>query len=374
MTKQPYVPDHLPLPLDVLKVDDLIRDISESNSALATYDGILRAVPNPRILLSTLIQQEADLSSRIEGTQASYKDVLDQEAGKLPTDLRQENDIQEIINYRHAMITAQDYLEEGRSLSLSLVLALHQQLLDSVRGEDKSPGEFRKDQNWIGTARSTIETAIFIPPSPLILTSVLKNWEEYLSYNEVDPIIQTAIIHAQFELIHPFKDGNGRIGRLLIPLTLYRKDRLKTPNFYLSEVLETNRAEYYEKLNNISSKKDWSGWVKFFLQAVKTQAELNIIKVEAILSLYNEIKKEIVLATNSPYSSALIDSIFIRPIFNSGFIQSYISEQHNSNISRATINANLNKLVDANIIRVTRKGSGSAPSVYAFDRLLDIVK
>src|SRR5699024_8549644 len=189
------------------------------------------------------------LSSRIEGTQASYKDVLDQEAGKPPATSRQENDIQEIINYRTAMITAQAYLEEGRRLSLSLILELHQQLLTSVRGQDKSPGEFRKEQNWIGTEGSTIDNAIFVPPSPIVLSTALENWEQYISYDEVDPIVQTAILHAQFELIHPFKDGNGRIGRLLIPLTLYKKNRLNTPNFYLSEVLESKRGEYYERLN-----------------------------------------------------------------------------------------------------------------------------
>ncbi|HZJ96808.1 MAG TPA: Fic/DOC family N-terminal domain-containing protein [Oligella sp.] len=374
MSKQTYIPDNLPLPLEKLELTSLIRDISNANSALSTYDGILRAIPNPRVLLSTLIDQEADLSSRIEGTQASYKDVLDQEAGKPPATSRQENDIKEIINYRTAMITAQAYLEEGRRLSLSLILELHQQLLTSVRGQDKSPGEFRKEQNWIGTEGSTIDNAIFVPPSPIVLSTALENWEQYISYDEVDPIVQTAILHAQFELIHPFKDGNGRIGRLLIPLTLYKKNRLNTPNFYLSEVLESKRGEYYERLNNISSHRDWNGWIKFFLQAVNSQAKSNIIKVEAILELHNEMKKEIVAATNSPYSSALTDFIFIRPIFNSGHVQSYITEQHGSSVGRTTIHTNLNKLIDAKILRITRKGSGSAPSIYSFDQLLKIIK
>lgn len=374
MSKHTYIPDNLPLPLEKLELASLIRDISDANSALSTYDGVLRAIPNPRVLLSTLIDQEADLSSRIEGTQASYKDVLDKEAGKLPATTRQENDIQEIINYRMAMITAQEYLEEGRRLSLSLIIELHQQLLTSVRGQGKSPGEFRKEQNWIGTEGSTIENAIFVPPSPIVLSTALENWEQYISYDEVDPIVQAAILHAQFELIHPFKDGNGRIGRLLIPLTLYKKNRFNTPKFYLSEVLESKRGEYYERLNNISSHRDWNGWIKFFLQAVNSQAKSNIIKVEAILELHNEMKKEIVAATNSPYSSALTDFIFIRPIFNSGHVQSYITEQHGSSVGRTTIHTNLNKLIDAKILRISRKGSGSAPSIYSFDQLLKIIK
>ena len=374
MGNKPYIPEILPLSENTLGLNQLIREVSDSNSAISTYDGILRAIPNPRILLSTLVQQEADLSSRIEGTQASYKDVLGQEAGKTPEDVRQELDIQEIVNYRKAIIAAQEYLEEGRRLSLSLVLELHQQLLEGVRGRDKSPGKFREDQNWIGTFGSTIENAIFVPPSPLHLQASLANWEEYLSYDEVDPLIQTAIIHAQFELIHPFKDGNGRIGRLLIPLALYKKQRLKTPNFYLSEVLEAHRADYYEGLRRISSEGDWQGWIKFFLGAIKQQANLNIKKVEAILYLYNKMKIEVVQATNSPYSSALIDALFTRPIFNTTFVQNYLSEQHGSVLSRATVGANLKKLVDSNIIVMQRKGSGSAPSIYAFEQLLDIVQ
>lgn len=374
MTVKPYIPEQLPLPVEKLNVASLVREISDSNTALATYNGILRAVPNPSILLSTLIQQEADLSSRIEGTQASYKDVLDQEAGKISSDERQENDIQEIINYRHAMINAQESLEAGRNLSLSLILELHQQLLQSVRGANKSPGAFRKTQNWIGRPGSTIENASFVPPSPMVIVTALENWEKYLSHHEIDPIVQTAIMHAQFELIHPFEDGNGRIGRLLIPLTLYKQNRLKTPNFYLSEILEKNRAEYYERLNKISSEGDWYGWVRFFLEAVKTQAELNLTKVESILEIYDETKREVVLATASQYSSALIDALFIRPIFNATFVQEYVSEQHKSNVSRATINTNLNKLVEAGILQISRKGSGSAANIYAFQELLDIVQ
>lgn len=374
MTVKPYIPEQLPLPVEKLNVASLVREISDSNTALATYNGILRAVPNPSILLSTLIHQEADLSSRIEGTQASYKDVLDQEAGKISSDERQENDIQEIINYRHAMINAQESLEAGRNLSLSLILELHQQLLQSVRGANKSPGAFRKTQNWIGRPGYTIENASFVPPSPMVIVTALENWEKYLSHHEIDPIVQTAIMHAQFELIHPFEDGNGRIGRLLIPLTLYKQNRLKTPNFYLSEILEKNRAEYYERLNKISSEGDWYGWVRFFLEAVKTQAELNLTKVESILELYDETKREVVLATASQYSSALIDALFIRPIFNATFVQEYVSEQHKSNVSRATINTNLNKLVEAGILQISRKGSGSAANIYAFQELLDIVQ
>lgn len=374
MTVKPYIPEQLPLPVEKLNVASLVREISDSNTALATYNGILRAVPNPSILLSTLIQQEADLSSRIEGTQASYKDVLAQEAGKISSDERQENDIQEIINYRLAMTNAQESLEAGRNLSLSLILELHQQLLQSIRGAYKSPGAFRKTQNWLGRPGSTIENASFVPPSPMIIVTALENWEKYLSHHELDPIVQTAIMHAQFELIHPFEDGNGRIGRLLIPLTLYKQNRLKTPNFYLSEVLEKNRAEYYERLNKISSEGDWYGWVRFFLEAVKTQAELNLTKVEYILELYDETKREVVLATASQYSSALIDALFIRPIFNATFVQEYVSEQHKSNVSRATINTNLNKLVEAGILHISRKGSGSAANIYAFQKLLEIVQ
>ena len=207
---------------------------------------------NPHILLSPLTNQEAILSSRIEGTQATVEEVLEHEAGKHHQGVK-EQDIREILNYRNALLEVEGYLG-SRSFSLGLILELHKILMDSARGQNKDPGSFRKEQNWIGSYGSTIEEATFIPPSPLKLHDYLEDWKKYFDMDDIDPLIQAAIVHAQFELIHPFEDGNGRIGRLLIPLFLLYKEVLSHPTFYISAYLEKYREEYYSCLQSIFSK------------------------------------------------------------------------------------------------------------------------
>lgn len=261
---QPYTPAALPLAgLDYAR---LIGKIGPANAALARYDGLLQSVINPGVMLSPLTNREAVLSSKIEGTQATVDEVLEYEAG-LNFEGEKAQDIQEIVNYRKTLVIASDYVQE-RPISLALVKQMHAVLMDSVRGANKAPGEFRRDQNWIGPAGCTIEQASFVPPSPLRLLDHLQAWEDYLASTDFDLLVQVAVVHAQFELIHPFKDGNGRIGRLLIPLFLYQKRALASPMFYLSDYLESHRDLYYARLQGISREGDWTGWIAFFLQAI----------------------------------------------------------------------------------------------------------
>ena len=209
----PYVPHALPLAgLDLAR---LIRKIGPANAALARYDGLLQSVVNPGVMLSPLTNREAVLSSKIEGTQATVDEVLEYEAG-MEFEGAKEQDIREIVNYRKALTLATDVLAD-RPLSLALIRSMHAVLMDSVRGEGKSPGQFRVNQNWLGSEGCEIDQATFVPPSPLQLLDHLEAFEHYLATDDVDPLVQVAVVHAQFELIHPFKDGNGRIGRLLIP-------------------------------------------------------------------------------------------------------------------------------------------------------------
>ena len=256
---KPYLPSCLPIPN--LDVSNIISAIGSANAALARYDGALLALVNPAVMLSPLSSQEAVLSSKIEGTQATVEEVLGHEAGE-EFDQNKQHDIQEILNYRKAMILGTETLsanaDQPLPLRLNLIRSLHQLLMNSVRGQDKTPGEFRKDQNWIGPYGCTIEQATFVPPSPLQLFDHLQAWESYMSEEDIDPIVQTAIVHAQFELLHPFKDGNGRIGRLLIPLFMYSKKILSSPMFYLSAYLESHREEYYARLRAISDQGDWN--------------------------------------------------------------------------------------------------------------------
>ena len=225
-----YVPHSLPLTnIDRTR---LISLVGEANASLARYDGLLMGLVNPAVMLSPLTthhspltthhspvtSQEAVLSSKIEGTQATVEEVLEYEAGQEYGEYKS-NGIHEVLSYRKALILATESIDD-RPIRLALIRELHRVLMDSVRGQNKTPGEFRKDQNWIGAHGCKIEQATFVPPSPLQLNDHLQAWQTYLETDDIDPIFQTAIVHAQFELIHPFKDGNGRIGRLLILLIL----------------------------------------------------------------------------------------------------------------------------------------------------------
>lgn len=361
--KQPYLPDALPL--DSLDYRRLISVVGRANAELARYDGLLQGLVNPGVMLSPLTTQEAVLSSRIEGTQATLDEVLEYEAGSVWTG-EKGADIQEIINYRQALTQAHDSLLE-RPISLGLVRQMHTVLMNSVRGQDKNPGEFRKDQNWIGAPGCRIEEATFIPPNPLQLQDHLLAWETYLSVSDFDPLVQTAIVHAQFELIHPFRHGNGRIGRLLIPLFLFQSKTLSQPMFYLSAYLEVHRDVYYNRLQRISDEHDWDGWIEFFLQAVIEQARENSAKVHNILQLYEGMKQQVEAITRSPYSLRILDTVFSHPIFStSTFVQ-------RSRLSKQTVLPLLQRLKKAGILMQIRAPSGRRPQILAFSGLLDIV-
>lgn len=209
------------LPLESLDWEKFIRLIGSANFELARYEGILQGIPNPAVLLSPLTTHEAVLSSKIEGTQATLDEVLEYEASMI-TDEQKYEDIKEILNYRQSMVFAVEWLKT-KPITLDLFCEIHSILLDSVRGQNKLRGSFRKLQNYIGSPGSPIEEATFIPPSPERVVEFLTNLENYIHYEEKDTLVQLAIVHAQFEIIHPFLDGNGRLGRILIPLFLFEK-------------------------------------------------------------------------------------------------------------------------------------------------------
>lgn len=357
----PYFPESLPLAsLDFAR---LIRDIGPANASLARYDGLLQSVINPSVMLSPLTDQEAVLSSKIEGTQATIDEVLEYEAGMefSPEKVR---DIQEIVNYRRALILAKEALP-GRALNLTLIRQMHQTLMSSVRGADKNPGQFRVQQNWIGPAGCTIDQATFVPPSPLQLLDHLEAFERYLSCDDVDPLVQVAVVHAQFELLHPFNDGNGRIGRLLIPLFLFQKRTLASPMFYISQYLEEHREVYYARLRGISQEKDWTAWVQFFLTAISEQAKTNIARVRDILELYERMKAKITDLTRSQYSLKVLDTLFDKPIFESS---DFVTR---SGIPRNSALPFLRQLREAAILVELRKKSGRRSGVLAFSELLN---
>lgn len=361
---KPHIPEKLPL--KDLDAGGLVGRVGRANADLARYDGLLQGIVNPGILLSPLTTQEAVLSSKIEGTIATLDEVLEHEAGQA-YDEEKTRDIQEIINYRQALILATEQLVD-RPITLGFIKQIHKMLMSNVRGQDKSPGQFRSDQNWIGPPGTPIERATFVPPNPLRLMDHLEAWEKYLRAAEVDPLMQAAIVHAQFEMIHPFKDGNGRIGRLLIPLFLYSKKVLSSPMFYLSAYLESHRSDYYRHLLAISQKNEWQGWISFFLEAMSIQARENADRVRQIMTIYEEMKGKIREITRSQYSLQALDAIFARPIFQTGdFVE-------RTGIAKQTAMPMLRHLREAGVLKTIRESSGRRPAILAFPELLNVAE
>lgn len=355
------------LPVTDLDWRRLVPLVGKANAALARYDGMLQALPNPAVLLSPITANEAVLSSRIEGTQATLEEVLQQDAGIEQAQSRHA-DIEEISNYRAAMRDAEQALAH-RPLSLSLIKGVHQRLMQGVRGSDKTPGEFRIDQNWIGRQGSPMHSARFVPPNPMVLPQALDVWANYLASEDEDPVLQVAIAHAQFEILHPFKDGNGRIGRMLIPLLLFQRKTLSRPMFYLSEYLESHRDQYYDGLLAITDEGNWQGWLEFFLNAMVVQADTNLTKAKKILELYDELKQRFIKATHSQFAVPALDAFFMRPILNAADFAKFSGIDN-----RVTANGILNKLQQEELVFRLRKAAGPTPAVFALPGLINIAE
>lgn len=328
---------------------------------------MLHGIPNPNVLLSPLTTQEAVLSSRIEGTQATIGEVLEFEAEGEPGDesTAKKADIHEVLNYRAALAEASRLLEE-LPLSQRLIRLTHERLMQGVRGKGKAPGEYRRIPNWIGPEGCTIEQARFIPCSADALPGAMTAWETYIHDPAPDALIQLAVLHAEFEAIHPFLDGNGRLGRLIIPLFLKSKGLLSAPNFYLSEYLESHRDEYYDRLLAVSRDGDWTGWCGFFLRAIIEQAGTNQTKAQAIHALYTARKDWMVEATRSQYGVRALDWFFSRPIF---VASDFVTQ---ADIPEPTAKRILRLVRDNGLLREIRASSGRRPAVLAFPELLNI--
>ncbi|MDL2268390.1 Fic family protein [Desulfosarcina sp. OttesenSCG-928-A07] len=347
----------------------LLPLIGPANGAVARYDGMLAAIPNAHVLLSPLTTQEAVLSSRIEGTQATMGEVLEYEARgdtNAPTNSK-EADILEILNYRKAMRAATDRLKE-LPLCQRIILECHTILLNSVRGHGKAPGQYRRIPNWIGPKGCPVEEARYVPIAAEKLPEAMSRWEMFIHDTAPDRLIQLSLLHAEFEALHPFLDGNGRLGRMIIPLFLYQAGSLRQPIFYISAYLESHRDEYYDRLLAVSRDDDWNGWCAFFLKVVQIQAEENLFKTQAILDLYNRMKTQFPDLTHSQYAIHALDWVFERPIFKSSDFVRF------SNIPTPTAKRILTVLKDGGILREIQPGSGRRAATFAYPELLNIAE
>lgn len=272
-----FIPDSLPPELDF--TPQLIRSLSDADRLIGRLSGEGIKLPNPHLLIRPFVKREAVLSSRIEGTQATLGELLANDAGASVK--RSPDDLKEVDNYVKALDHGIQRLST-LPMSLRFTCEIHEKLMEGVRGDLATPGQFRKSQNWIGPAGCTLENASYVPPSPDMLNDCLGLWEKFLHDTNVPPLIQAGLLHYQFEAIHPFIDGNGRVGRLLIILFLIERKVLASPLLYLSAFFEATRSEYYDRLSAVSQNSKWNPWLEYFLNGIARMSEDALSRAERI--------------------------------------------------------------------------------------------
>jgi Fic family protein len=312
-----FIPRNLPPDPPIQFDDELLTLLSQADRALGRLDGSTEMLPNPDLFVFMYVRKEAVLSSQIEGTQASLMDVLEFEAQALEPGRPQ--DVPEVVNYIDAMNYGLERLK-NLPLSLRLICEIHEKLLSGVRGSERSPGEVRHSQNWIGSPGiDGLTSAAYVPPPPHEMSEALANLEKFFYDNKFMPLlIKVGLVHAQFETIHPFLDGNGRIGRLLITFLLCEKGILKLPLLYLSYYFKRYRSEYYDRLQAVRDKGDWEGWLKFFLRGVYGVAKEATETARKIVNLREEHRAKITTKLGRSASKALLllEMLYLRPIIS----------------------------------------------------------
>ena len=360
-----FVPNKLP-PDPPIQFDAEMQSLlSLADRKLGRLDGITQILPNPDLFVAMYVRKEAVLSSQIEGTQASFADVLSAEYNQVEDQRR--DDIGEISNYVSAMNWGLERLADF-PLSLRLIREIHQKLLQNTRGSHRNPGEFRTSQNWIGPAGCTLNNATFVPPSVPDMEKALGELENYIYEDDQMPaLVKIALIHAQFESIHPFLDGNGRMGRLLITFWLCQQEILTKPLLYLSYFFKQNRAEYYDRLMDVRKKGKWEEWIKFFLRGVAETSDESTKSAKEILELqkrYSDIllRKE---GNNSHYQM-LLNDLFEKPFIQRNDVMTVL------NVSNPTAGAIIDVFCDSKILfDLTPRRSRN--KLYAFSEYISIL-
>jgi Fic family protein len=347
----------------------LISPLVKATDAVARYDQMLKNMHNSEILLAPLRNQEAVISSRMEGTVSTMDEILkfeadhDVEAGNA-TNVRSE--IIETLLYQRALKATQQAMAEGYPLSQSLIKGIHQRLLSFGRGASKSPGKLKNEQNYL--ADKLKKNILFIPISPEKLQEGLDRLFQYIEHSEDQTLVKTGITHIEFEALHPFKDGNGRIGRMLITLMLWASGTISEPHFYISGYLEDNKELYIDTMRNVSKQGDWEGWCVFFLKAIEQQAIRNLTVAEDINKLYEDMKTVFSKALSSKWSVNALDFVFTNPVFRNNKFTS------KSGIPTASAARFTRVLLEKNLIATVEEASGRRPALYSFEPLMDLVR
>lgn len=351
-----------PLPVEINMDTEMISLLTEATKALATLDTLSMYIPNMSMFVSMYVRKEALLSSQIEGTQATLEDVLDPLIEK-----NANRQVADVVNY----IKATEYaLDRMNTLPLCnrLIKETHKVLMTDVRGQEKNPGEFRYSQNWIGASGSTLKNARYIPPNPEDMKEAMSDLEKYInSDDELDLLIQAALIHYQFETIHPFLDGNGRVGRLLITLFLMSKKRLSTPTLYISYYLKNNRIEYYDRMSEVRNKNNYEQWIKFFLRAIKESSEDAVDTIKKLSALHDKNISVIEqMGRASKTAKELFDYLEKNPIIDMKKTSEELS------LAFSTVSASVKRLEECGIL--VQANNATRNKVFAYEDYIRILR
>lgn len=351
----------------------LIGPLSSARDEIARYDTKLERLHNKELMLAPLRNAEAVVSSRMEGTIATLDEILriqadddDEDDDSGEHSYRQE--AIEVYSYTRAVRHAQNLMtgENGLPICSRLIKQAHSRLLFMGRGADKTPGEFKTEQNYVVDRRN--RKILFTPMSAEGLNVGVTAFENYVNDLNVEPLIQTAISHAEFEALHPFKDGNGRIGRMLVPLNLWQRNVIHAPHFYVSPAIEERREEYIDRLRGVSELGAWTDWVVFFLEIVHRQAELNMEITDKITYLYDEMRDRFRHTLRSRWATSALDYIFAKPVFRNAAFTSA------AGIPSQTAHRMNKQLIDDGLLTIIEPASGRRAALLAFLPLLEVVR
>ncbi len=358
-------------PPERLDLELLLEPLTAATAALSRYDEMMRRMLNSEVLLAPLRSADAVVSSRMEGTISTLDEVLrlgaEEDAGDLDAQRSARSETVEVFRYARALKQAQDKLRDGTPFSDWLVRGAHQTLLVLGRGAQKRPGAYKIEQNYFGE-RGRSNAVHFIPVAPESLQAGMDRLFQFVNAPKPIPILRTALAHVEFEALHPFEDGNGRVGRMLIPLMLWRFGLISQPHFFVSGYFEDYKAEYIERMRRVSSHGEWSQWCRFFLLALDAQAQENIATAEAIQTLYGNMKVRFQAELSSQWASHALDFVFANPVFRNNRFTSV------SGIPAPTANRLSRRLVEAGLLKELDGASGRRAALYTFEPLLEIVR
>jgi len=359
MGQRAFVPNLIPRQVDL--ASHLVAQLDRASLRVGALAGVGETIPNPHLLIAPFLRREAVVSSKIEGTQATISDLFVYEASERSAT----PDTTEVLNYVHALEHGIELLDE-LPICVRLVNSVHARLMEEVRGEDKRPGELRLEQNWIGPEGTPIHEARFIPPPPDRIRDLLTDWEEFANEElEMPPLVQCALMHYQFECIHPYADGNGRLGRLLIILFLCAREILSEPLLYLSAYFERNRGAYVDNLYRVSATGEWEPWLAFFLKGVAEEAWDALQRSRKVRKLQEEYRNLLQQKNESANAFRLLDSLFANPYITAPRAVTTLK------ITHAGAQGLLRRLVKEGVLREVPR---SWPQLYVADELLQVIE